>query len=115
MEVEVSRSLTKELPSDLSDEDRATKKVQNKAVESNEKVHGLSFRDTLIGNSEHSEDGVINKATNFVIEDVYAKLFNDDGVPAIVFSDRAHRLMAESMKNSVVVKLLGKFIDYCAL
>ena len=95
MDVEISGPLIKEHPSG--------------------KAHGLSFRDTLMGNSEHSEDDVINEATNFVIEDADAKLFHDDGVPAIVFSDRAYRLMAESMKNSVVVKLLGKSISYHAL
>ena len=68
-----------------------------------------------MGNSENSEDGVIKEAINFAIEDADAKLFHDDGIPAIVFSDRAHRLMAESMKNSVVVKLLGKSIGYRAL
>ena len=112
MEVEVSRSLTKELPSDLSDEDCATKKDRNRVAVSDDKANGLSFKDTFISNSEHSEDGVINEAANFVIEDADVKFFHDDGVPAIVFSDRAQTLMAESMKNSVVVKLLGKSIRY---
>ena len=115
MKLRFRGSLTKELPTDLSDEYRATKKVHNRVVELDDKAHGLSFRDTLIGNSKHNEDGLFNEAANFVIEDPDVKLFHDGGVPAIVFSDRAQKLMADLMKNAVVVKLLGKSIGYRTL
>ena len=56
-----------------------------------------------------------NEAANFVIDEADVKLFHDDGIPGILFSDRTQRLKVESLKNSVVVKLLGKSIGYRAL
>ena len=89
MEVKVLGYLTKEYPPDLSDEDHATKKVCNKDVELGDKVLGMSFRDTLMGNIEQNEDNFIAEVANFVIEDTDIKLLHDDGLPAILFLDRA--------------------------
>ena len=52
---------------------------------------------------------------NFVLEDVDVKVLQDDGLPTIIFFDRAQRLMADSMRNYVVVKLLGMSIGYQTL
>ena len=49
MEVEVLGSLTKEIPPDLSDQDRATKKVRNRNVELANMITDSSFKDMLLG------------------------------------------------------------------
>ena len=54
-----------------------------------DKAHGLSFRDTLVDDSEQNMDVASNKETHFVIDEADVKLFQDDGVLAIVFLDRA--------------------------
>ena len=115
MEIEVLKSVDRKPPSDRSDEERATKKFRNRNEGSFGNGHGASFKDTLMGNSDQGDDGVINMADNFVLEDADVKHFHDDGVPAIAFADRVQQLMAESMKNSVIIKLLGKSIGYGAL
>ena len=39
-----------------------------------------------------------NEAANFVIDEADVKLFHDDGIPGILFSDRTQRLKVESLK-----------------
>ena len=108
MGIENSNCPNNEVPPEISDEERATKKVRNKDVEMGSKNQGLSFRDTLLGIAENNEIEINNEVGNFTIEDADVKITQDDGVPALFFSDSAQKLMEDSMRNSVIVKLLGK-------
>ena len=89
MEIEVSGSLTKEVPPYLSDQDQATKKVRNRDVELANMTIGLSFKDTLLGKNVQDENFLTPEETNFVIEEADVKVLQDDGLPTFIFSDKA--------------------------
>ncbi|PPD86803.1 hypothetical protein GOBAR_DD16253 [Gossypium barbadense] len=96
----------------------STKKVCFKYLESNPDVEmvvdltlapTLSWKDLVLGKGPIKSKGVSEVGfTN-------GKFSLLEGIPAIEFSDRVHKLLVKDMSTSVVLKLFGRNIGFAAL
>ena len=79
----------------------------------NEFEVGISFKDKLLGSKGNSKSRLSSIDLDLQEQDV--KMGVEDDMPTINFSNREKGILARSMNQSVVVKLLGKYIGYKAL
>ena len=104
----------KDAPPPLPDEDRSTKKVKirgdNGSVVNNEVREGVSFKDKLLSQERNVTSMKDPHYVEFEINSDDVRSHRENGVPTIVFSDRIQDLMAQSLKQSVIVRLLGRTI-----
>ncbi|XP_028766618.1 uncharacterized protein LOC114724436 [Neltuma alba] len=87
--------------------DETTMLVEHEPAESSEQGEKPSFRDKLLNKTPDS-----TPEDEFILEegDVYV---DKKGIfPAIAFSPRVHKILDESMRYTVVLKLLGRPIGY---
>ncbi|KAG8474118.1 hypothetical protein CXB51_033735 [Gossypium anomalum] len=105
----------------------STKKVCFKYSESNPDVEmvvdltsapTLSWKDLVLGKGPieskgMNEVGFANGEFSLLEGDVKKSVVN--GIPVIELSDRVHKLLVKDMSTSVVLKLLGRNIDFAAL
>ncbi|MBA0716990.1 hypothetical protein Golax_004840, partial [Gossypium laxum] len=96
----------------------STKKVCFKYSESNPDVEmvvdltlapTLSWKDLVLGKGPIKSEGMSE------VGFANGKFSLHEGIPAIEFSDRVHKLLVKDMSTSVVLKLLGRNIDFAAL
>ncbi|MBA0771648.1 hypothetical protein Gotri_007137 [Gossypium trilobum] len=96
----------------------STKKVCFKYSESNPDVEmvvdltlapTLSWKDLVLGKGPIKSKGMSE------VGFANGKFSLLEGIPAIEFSDRVHKLLVKDMSTSVALKLLGRNIDFAAL
>lgn len=113
------------LPTELL---KATKKVRNKdtIIEDGEdqtmlepEVNKPSFKEMLLGNGNASakEDSFtpLNEEKELALTDDDVSISLEGTYAQVCFSERIHSLIDESNKQTVVVRMLGRPIDYKAL
>ncbi|KAK5811561.1 hypothetical protein PVK06_026907 [Gossypium arboreum] len=74
-----------------------------------------SWGDMLVGQSSKGGANGSNEkeAFDFLEGDILRSVVN--GVPSITFSDRVHQFLLQGTDNTVVLKLLGRNIDFSVL
>ncbi|KAH1114372.1 hypothetical protein J1N35_007750 [Gossypium stocksii] len=124
MELQNSDYGTNKNPCD--DGDRSTKKVRfkeavdgeetNMVVDSNKQLR-MSFKDKLLGGGVDSSDGNLVRSLeknecDFEILDVDVKTSMVNRISAFTFLDRIKDLLFKEIELMVILKLLGRNIDY---
>ena len=106
----------KEAPPPLPDEDRSTKKVKIRGdsddLVQGEVRDGISFKDKLLANEQCTTRQALANAVEFEVSSNDIRTRKENGLLVVEFSDRIHGLMAQSLKQAVVVRLLGRSIGY---
>lgn len=98
--MDLPETLGKWVSAASDEEDRATKKVRNREVESQEGVGGSPFKEALLNQSR--EEGKEREEVGE--EDVYVSFENS--MLEVNFSERVQGLMVQAMKQTVIVRLL---------
>ncbi|KAG8478885.1 hypothetical protein CXB51_028724 [Gossypium anomalum] len=75
----------------------------------------LSWKDKLVGQSSKDDTNGSKGKEDFVILDGDIQKSFVNGVPSITFSDRIHQFLIQGMKNTVILKLLGRNIGFSIL
>ena len=75
----------------------------------------VSFKDKLLSQKKNIATQIVPQSVEFKVtsDDVWSR--RENGVPTIEFSDHIQDLMAQSLKQSVIVRLLGRTIGYKVL
>ncbi|MBA0816433.1 hypothetical protein Gohar_001098 [Gossypium harknessii] len=75
----------------------------------------ISWKDKLVGqSSKFNRNGLEEKEDFDLVEgDIQKSIVN--GIPSLEFLDRIHQILIRDMKNTMILKLLGRNIGYSVL